>query len=100
MLDIEKCRYLIKSAQFQELKFILEDNYEELFDKALLEKFTKEELKIMSMSDKIENLIMIKSENKSALLRFANVYYDEEMNTQDKIKRLLDLYKPMYKLFK
>ena len=98
MLDKEKCKYLIKTAQFLELQKLLEKEYEEMFDKSLKSKFPKDKLTSMSMTVKVKQIMLLKPQTRSAMLRFSNIYFSEETKTPDKLKTLLDLYKPLGEL--
>lgn len=94
MLDIEKCRLLIKSAQFDELNRVLEREYLKIFDDYLVQYISKEELDKMMFVEKAKIIMQKKPEMQMLILRIINCYLNEENEIDLNINTLLTLYKP------
>lgn len=100
MLDKEKCMYLVKTAQFDELNKFIEKEYVSLFDN-YLKKFNKEEeLSKISFPAKAKLIISKKPELEIIILRVMDSYLsdDEDNNNIDNINTLLNMYKVISKL--
>lgn len=100
MLDKEKCMYLVKTAQFDELNKFIEEEYVSLFDNYLKNFNTEEELSKISFPAKVKLIIREKPELEIILLRIINAYLsdDEDNDNVDNINTLLNMYKVISKL--
>ncbi len=100
MLDKEKCKYLIKTAQFEELQKVLEKEYIEIFDNFLLKKFPKDKVDGMSLTVKAKQIMILKPQARGIMLRFMNAYLNDGMLNTENIQTLLNLYKNTYEILK
>lgn len=96
MLNKDKCRYLLRTAQFDELLKILEKEYVSLLDKFLIKFEKKKELNNLSFSEKTMLVTKYKKDSKMLMYTLANTYLNPDEEIYYKIEDLIDLYVPIY----
>lgn len=97
MLDREKCKYLIKTAQFNELNKLIEEEYINLFDGYLKKYIKEEELANMTFVNKVKKIMKLNPKSKGIMMRIINAYLGEE-DAVSNINTLLNMYKATIEL--